>query len=107
MKMSSFFIAIVAAANMQRASADEANPIGKVLQLLSDLQSKIIGEGEALTCALLLTALLSSVALPAVQASEATPITKVIQLLADLESKHAACKRGEWVDPTTNRVGYP
>ena len=47
MKMSSFFIAIVAAANMQRASADEANPIGKVLQLLSDLQTKIIGEGEA------------------------------------------------------------
>jgi len=40
-----------------------------------------------MTCALLLTALLSSVALFAVQASEATPITKVVQLLADLESK--------------------
>merc|ERR1719382_190446 len=29
------------------AHAEEANPVGKVLQLLSDLQTKIIGEGEA------------------------------------------------------------
>ena len=64
-----------------------------------------------MTCALLLTALLSSVALPAVQASEATPITKVIQLLADLESKiigegEAAQKTYEYgcqADPNCSR----
>ena len=28
------------------AAAEQANPIGKVLQLISDLQTKVIGEGE-------------------------------------------------------------
>merc|ERR1719226_376749 len=40
-------IAVVfAAAALSGASAETASPIGKVLQLISDLQSKVIGEGE-------------------------------------------------------------
>jgi len=37
---------LLAAGAMALARADDASPIGKVLQLLGDLQSKIIGEGE-------------------------------------------------------------
>ena len=35
-----------ALATLSGASAEAASPIGKVLQLISDLQTKIIGEGE-------------------------------------------------------------
>merc|ERR1719327_1682707 len=37
---------VLVLAALSGASAETASPIGKVLQLISDLQSKIIGEGE-------------------------------------------------------------
>ena len=41
------FIAIVFTASIPSTSALEVTPIGKVLQLWTDLAAKIIGEGEA------------------------------------------------------------
>jgi chromosome segregation ATPase len=38
--------AILALAIARSVAADEVSPVGKVLQLLSDLQTKVIGEGE-------------------------------------------------------------
>jgi len=40
-------VLLALAAASRAARAEDANPIGKVIQLLSDLQTKIIGEGEA------------------------------------------------------------
>merc|ERR1719203_2550397 len=48
MKMSSAFylFTVTVATSGGIASASDATPIGKVIQLLSDLETKIIGEGE-------------------------------------------------------------
>jgi len=37
----------IAVACLARASANDASPIGKVIQMISDLETKVIGEGEA------------------------------------------------------------
>merc|ERR1719190_322636 len=41
-----FLLAVVAASSVGGAGAEEANPITKVLQMLGDLEAKIIKEGE-------------------------------------------------------------
>jgi len=47
MKQAMALSAMLVLAAFVPASADAASPIGKILQLISDLQSKVIGEGEA------------------------------------------------------------
>jgi len=37
----------IAVAGLARASANDASPIAKVIQMISDLETKVIGEGEA------------------------------------------------------------
>merc|ERR1719420_2092779 len=39
--------AVIAVGLAAPAFADEGSPIGKVIQMISDLQTKVIGEGEA------------------------------------------------------------
>jgi len=39
-------LAVVLASGLSNANAEETNPIAKVLQLITELQAKIIGEGE-------------------------------------------------------------
>merc|ERR1719333_1338576 len=45
MKMSASIVLVLA--GLALANADATNPIQKVLEMISDLQTKIIGEGEA------------------------------------------------------------
>merc|ERR1719439_330724 len=51
MRQSMMFFAVIFSALMVQSSAlsaqDQTNPIEKVIEMLSDLQQKIIGEGEA------------------------------------------------------------
>jgi len=46
MKMGAVTLVLVALATLSPASAIEASPIEKILEMISDLQSKVIGEGE-------------------------------------------------------------
>merc|ERR1719399_969553 len=46
MKCAGFACVVLALAALSPASAVQANPIEKIIQMISDLQAKVIGEGE-------------------------------------------------------------